>query len=180
MRSSIRDLIFAENRDGDLLVRPRHSTLDGEDAVDVANRRWLEQEGFETVEFKQGGFYHTWVVLTEENEESWLSIFNALSGLVDYPLLSESICSEITTEMEAECWDNYGRIDAKNLLSVQTRDELGVFDNENEILDNCYHEALRETSSYPFIQGESAIFPRDKKFAAVLEEKVKAALANLV
>lgn len=77
-----------------------------------ANIRALENEEGAQIEHGSHGYKQLWLPDTEDNQR-------IITNLEDrYPLVDESILSELEIEWEQEAWDSYGRHDLRRAIQA--------------------------------------------------------------
>jgi hypothetical protein len=118
---------------GGALVRSNVKALeelaDGEELV-----HWMLHGGHGT----HGIAFPLW----ERSEE----LVRVLEGLGNYPVVDESLMSELESEEETEAWDNWVRSDFTRALESATGVDLSeVADSE---LSTLFYERMQETSTY--------------------------------
>ena len=139
-RTGYADLVAVSNyrsllRDYPDLVRPISWDCD-RGLLAVLDLAWVESEGIE-------------LDLADY-------LYRALVGLHDYPLYDDSDYSDLESETEFECWNDYGRRDLRNDLSRAGYDSDELADEQ---LDSAVMSVMESGSVCVEFDGDSAYWP---------------------
>ena len=98
----------------------------------------------------------TWVESQEIDLDTADYLYRDLINLHDYPLYDESDYSELESETEIECWNDYGRRDLRNDLYRAGFDDDEITD---ERLDSAVWSVMESNGVYVEFDGNSAYWP---------------------
>ena len=125
-----------------------HGDYAGAGDIGRANIRVLEDNPDSILRHGGYGYEQLWLPDTPENRE-------LIEGLEsDYPLLDDEVHSQIESELEDEAWENWLRRD----LVRETPETIRDFaeDVDNDILYECYRQAMEKENEYPIFEGDGA------------------------
>lgn len=140
--------------------------------VDVANRQYFEDtygaddDYFLTREYGYGGS-ELYVSLHHEvvEHETYDYLWSDILGLLDYPLASDDIHSELQEALVDEYVVDYFLDEVRELLDPEVLDAYG-----DDLVQVIYQECVYpEWGEYPYVEGiDGVVLPMDGESAATL------------
>lgn len=112
----------------------------GAGSLGEANIRAMEDTEGAYTEYGSHNFRQLWLPDTKDNRET-------IDGLDDYPSVDDEKVSEVEGEWEKEAWDSWVRSDLLRTIDVEIRDVVEDF--HDDLLWECYREAMEKTNTYP-------------------------------
>jgi hypothetical protein len=129
-----------------------------DDAVSVSNYRTLEDAWGHLEGFHRGAYMNCDSVALELDSVAPDDLLDVLEALADYPVLDESLWSEVEQEMIVEHWESYGRRDAlKALATALEVDYLELSDNAREAVELLTFSGGDFGLDYPQFIDSSAV-----------------------
>ena len=85
-----------------------------------------------------------------------------LDGLEDYPVIDESLLSEVEHDTTCDCWESYGQSDFTSALESRyealTDKEIELDDAKETDITDLYYSLCNEAGQYPEIELNDAMF----------------------
>jgi hypothetical protein len=89
-----------------------------DDPVSVSNYRTLEESWGHLDGFHRGAYMNCDSIALELDSEAPEDLLDVLEALADYPVLDDSLWSEVEQEMIEDHWESYGRRDTLEALAT--------------------------------------------------------------